>query len=176
MQRKLNDSMTEDRRDADDAISRIPMTRLWDASLGIFFKEFRVELEETEFDDIRPTHGCVFGFVRDKGMRLTRLATLAGMTKQSVGEVVDDLVKLGYAERIADPDDKRAKLICLTDRGRAAQTVGLEIFARVERRWMDRYGEEAWAVMRSFLEQVVRDQAPELVPELAFAEPAPTPA
>jgi DNA-binding MarR family transcriptional regulator len=153
---------------------RIPMTRLWDVSFDAFFKEFRVELEETEFDDIRPTHGCVFGFVRDEGMRLTQLATLAGMTKQSVGEVVDDLVELGYAERIPDPADKRAKLICLTDRGRAAQTVGFAIFARIERRWMDRYGEEPWALMRTFLEQVVLDQAPDLVPELAFAERAPT--
>ena len=168
--------MTKDPRDAADVTSRIPMTRLWDVSFDAFFKEFRVELEETEFADIRPTHGCVFGFVRDEGMRPTQLATLAGMTKQSVGEVVDDLVKLGYAERIPDPADKRAKLICLTDRGRDAQSVGFEIFARLERRWMDRYGEEPWALMRTFLEQVVLDQAPDLVPELAFAERAPTPA
>jgi DNA-binding MarR family transcriptional regulator len=168
--------MPKDPRDADDVTSRIPMTRLWDVSLDAFFEEFRGELEGTEFDDIRPTHGCVFGFVRDEGMRLTRLATLAGMTKQSVGEVVDDLVKLGYAERIPDPNDKRAKLICLTDRGRSAQSVGFEIFGRLERRWMDRYGEEPWAAMRSFLEQVVSDKAPDLVPELAFAEQAPAPA
>ena len=37
--------------------------------------EFRAELDETEFTDVRPTHGCVFRFVRDDGMRLTASPT-----------------------------------------------------------------------------------------------------
>ena len=87
------------------------------------------ELEEAGYADIRPTHGCVFRFVREDGMRLTELAALAGMTKQSVGELVDDLVDLGYVERIPDPEDRRAKLICLTERGSEAQGVGFGLFA-----------------------------------------------
>src|SRR5271167_389865 len=93
---------------------QIPLSGLLDIALEALMVEFRDELEATGYADIRPTHGCVFRFVREDGMRLTDLATLAGMTKQSVGEVVDDLADRGYVERIPDPDDRRAKLISLT--------------------------------------------------------------
>lgn len=34
-----------------------------------------------------------------------------------MGEIVDDLVQRGYAKRVPAPDDRRAKLIWLTERG-----------------------------------------------------------
>ena len=105
----------------DKPAARIPLPGLLDVAAEALLAEFRGELEEAGYDDIRPTHGCVFRFVREEGMRLTELASNAGMTKQSAGELVDDLVELGYVERIPDPADRRAKLICLTERGREAQ-------------------------------------------------------
>ena len=83
--------------------TRIPVTGLWDAALQAFLAQFRDELGDSAYSDIRPTHGCVFRFVREDGMRLTRLAELAGITKQSAGEIVDDLVERGYVERAPDP-------------------------------------------------------------------------
>lgn len=150
--------------------ARIPVTGLWDAALQAFLAEFRLQLADTEYFDIRPTHGCVFRFIRDDGMRLTRLAELASITKQSAGEIVDDLVARGYAERVPDPADRRAKLIRLTDRGRAAQAKGFELFGQTERRWIERFGAERWAAMRSLLEEIVAAEAPDAVPELARHE------
>ena len=129
--------------------------------------EFRSDLEEAGYDDIRPTHGCVFRFVRDDGMRLTDLAQLAGMTKQSVGELVDDLVDLGYVERIPDPEDRRAKLICLTERGIEAQRVGFGLLEDIESRWAKRFGTARVRQLRELLEQAVSEEAPDAVPELA---------
>jgi DNA-binding MarR family transcriptional regulator len=37
-----------------------------------------------------------------------------------MGELVDDLERLGYVERRADPGDGRAKLVMLTTKGEAA--------------------------------------------------------
>jgi DNA-binding MarR family transcriptional regulator len=150
---------------------RIPITGLWGAALQAFLVEFRAELGQTEFDDIRPTHGCVFRFIREgDGMRLTRLAELAGITKQSAGEIVDDLVKSGYVARIADPADKRAKLICLTEKGVGAQATGFGLFATIEKAWIERYGEERMTQMRDLLEEIVATEAPGSVPELQRAE------
>jgi DNA-binding MarR family transcriptional regulator len=149
---------------------RIPVTGLWDAALEAFLDEFRLQLADTEYADIRPTHGCAFRFLRDDGMRLTRLAELAGITKQSAGEIVDDLVTRGYVERVPDPADKRAKLICLTDRGREAQAKGFELFGDTERRWIERFGAERWTAMRALLEEIVAAEAPDAVPELARQE------
>jgi DNA-binding MarR family transcriptional regulator len=133
---------------------------LLDAAADSVLDEFRRELEGAGYADIRPTHGCVFRFVRDRGMRLTELAQLAGMTKQSVGELVDDLVDLGYVERIPDPEDRRAKLICLTDRGVEAQRVGFGLLAEIEDRWAERFGAGRVKQLRKLLEEAVGEDAP----------------
>jgi DNA-binding MarR family transcriptional regulator len=151
---------------------RIPLAGLLDAAQEAILAEFRRDLAASGYDDIRPTHGCVFRFVRADGMRLTELARLAGMTKQSVGELVDDLVRLGYVERTQDPLDGRAKLICLTDRGAEAQRVGFSLFAELEARWAERFGPRRFAQLRELLEEIVAAEAPAAVPELAHPEPA----
>jgi len=148
------------------------MPGLLDIASEAFFEEFRAELEQSEYGDIRPTHGCVFRFVQGEGLRLTDIAERAKLTKQSVGEIVDDLVERGYAQRIPDPDDRRAKLICLTERGESAQAHGRKLFAKVEKRWAERYGAERIAGLRELLEEIVAAEAPYAAPELARPEPA----
>ena len=155
-----------------DPTNWIPLPGLLDIASEALFAEFRTELERSEYGDIRPTHGCVFRFVQDKGLRLTDIAERAKLTKQSVGEIVDDLVERGYAKRIPDPDDRRAKLICLTERGEAAQAHGRKLFAKVEKRWAERYGAERIAALRELLQEIAAAEAPFAVPELAHAEPA----
>jgi len=150
----------------------IPLTGLLDIAFDAMIAEFRTELEKSEFMDIRPTHGCVFRFVKDGGgMRLTEIAERANMTKQSVGEIVDDLAARGYVKRVPDPNDRRAKLICLTERGEEAQAYGFRLFAEVEKRWAERYGAERIASLRETLEEITLVEAPYAVPELSHAEP-----
>lgn len=155
-----------------NAPAQIPLTGLLDLAFDAMIEEFRGELEQSEFRDVRPTHGCVFRYVKGPGLRLTDLAERANMTKQSVGEIVDDLAARGYVTRVPDPDDKRAKLICLTERGEEAQAFGLRLFAKVEKRWAERYGAERIAALRELLEEIAATEAPFAVPELAHAEPA----
>lgn len=150
----------------------IPLTGLLDIAFEALIEEFRVELEKSEFKDIRPTHGCVFRFVKGGGLRLTEIAERANMTKQSVGEIVDDLVARGYVMRVPDPADRRAKLICLTERGEEAQAYGFRLFAAVEERWAERHGADRIADLRGILEGIVAVEAPFAVPELSRPEPA----
>jgi DNA-binding MarR family transcriptional regulator len=149
--------------------NEIPLSGLLDIALEALLAEFRAELAANGYDDIRPTHGCVFRFVREDGMRLTDLASSAGITKQSAGELVDDLVALGYVERVPDPADRRAKLICLTERGREAQRVGYGLFGELERRWAERFGKERVEGLRELLEEIATEKAPSAVPELSKA-------
>lgn len=145
---------------------RLALPGLLDVVKEAILDEFRQDLAEAGYADIRPTHGCVFRFVREDGMRLTELATLAGVTKQSAGELVDDLVDLGYVERVPDPADRRAKLIRLTPRGEKVQAIGYGIFAELEKRWAERYGAERLEQLRQTLEEIAAREAPEAVPEL----------
>ncbi|HEX6153209.1 MAG TPA: MarR family winged helix-turn-helix transcriptional regulator [Solirubrobacterales bacterium] len=150
----------------------IPLPGLLDIVSEAFFAEFREELERSEFGDIRPTHGCVFRYVQGDGLRLTDIAERAKLTKQSVGEIVDDLVERGYAQRIPDPEDRRAKLICLTEKGERAQAHGRRLFDKVEKRWAQRYGDERIAGLRELMEEIAVDKAPFAVPEIAQPDPA----
>ncbi|MDQ2631476.1 MAG: MarR family winged helix-turn-helix transcriptional regulator [Actinomycetota bacterium] len=145
----------------------IPLPGLLDIVSETFFAEFREELEQSEFNDIRPTHGCVFRYVEGDGLRLTEIAERAKLTKQSVGEIVDDLVARDYVQRVPHPEDRRAKLICLTERGERAQAHGRRLFAKVEKRWAQLYGAERIAALRELLEEVAADKAPFAVPEIA---------
>jgi len=117
--------------------------------------ELHRRLHERGYAEIRPGHGCVFRFIDDDGTRLTELAERSGYTKQAVGEVVADLERLGYVERVPDPADRRAKTIVLTQRGHDALAAGRRIFYDIEQRWIDEFGEERIAQLRETAEMIV---------------------
>ncbi|HXF32555.1 MAG TPA: MarR family winged helix-turn-helix transcriptional regulator [Solirubrobacterales bacterium] len=153
--------------------SRIPLPALMELAVDAMWADFRSALLEAGITDIRPTHGCVFRFLHGDGMRLTDLAALAGLTKQSVGEIVDDLTALGYIERYPDPTDKRAKLLRLTVKGKTAQATGFSLFSKLEEEWSDAFGSDDIAVLRTLLERVALAKAPGAVPEIVRPDPAP---
>jgi Transcriptional regulators len=81
----------------------------------------------------RPAHSAVFAHIDvEGGTRLTTLATRANITPQAIGELVDDLERLGYVVRQPDPADRRAKRIVLTDRGRGCLTAAERTIGGIE--------------------------------------------
>lgn len=69
------------------------------------------------FPDIRPSHSLVFRHIAPEGSRLTDLAEVSGLTKQSMAYLVGYLEKRSYVKILTDPGDGRAKLVQLTKRG-----------------------------------------------------------
>jgi DNA-binding MarR family transcriptional regulator len=125
-------------------------------------EKLRGRIADAGHPEIREGHGCVFGFIDlDRGSRLTDLAAEAGLTKQAVGEAVTELERLGYVQRVPDPQDGRAKIIKLTDRGLDAVIKGRRIFAEIEREWAEQIGPE---LMASFREAATRIAALEGAP------------
>ena len=137
---------------------RIALIRLLDAGFDAFSEELARRLAQTPYNDIRATHGCVFGTIEPEGSRLTDLAERAHMTKQTVGEVATELERRGYLERAPDPSDGRAKIIRLTERGREAQALGREIIDEIEQEWAERFGAERVAALRDALEAITAEQ------------------
>ena len=142
----------------DDTTRRHPMIRLLDVAFGGFTAELQRRVADTPYSDIRVTHGCVFGNIDPDGSRLTDLAERAHMTKQSVGEVATELEQRGYLERVPDPNDGRAKIIRLTERGHAAQALGRQLIDEIERDWAERFGAERVALLRETLEAITAEQ------------------
>jgi DNA-binding MarR family transcriptional regulator len=117
--------------------------------------ELYERLHESGYGDIRPAHGCVFGYIeRTGGARLTALADRSGLTKQAVGEAAADLERLGYVERVPDPGDGRAKIIRLSERGLEAASAAEEIFEDIEGRFADEVGDERFAEFHDTLRRL----------------------
>ena len=89
------------------------------------------------FTDYRPTYQPVFQWCRPEGSRLTELAERVGVTKQSMGEIIDVLEQRGYVERVPDPTDGRAILIRRTQRGWEINRVAREVVEHVCRFMQD---------------------------------------
>jgi DNA-binding MarR family transcriptional regulator len=135
-----------------------PMIRLLQNGFDAFAEEMTRRVAETPYSDIRITHGCVFGNIEPDGSRLTDLAERAHMTKQSVGEVTTELERRGYLERVPDPSDGRAKIIRLTERGRAAQALGFQLIDEIEQEWAERFGADRVAALRDALEAITAER------------------
>jgi DNA-binding MarR family transcriptional regulator len=54
-----------------------------------------------------------------EGTRLTELALRASMSKQAMGELVDQCEALGLVIRVVDPKDRRARIVTFTPAGLA---------------------------------------------------------
>jgi DNA-binding MarR family transcriptional regulator len=135
--------------------ARRPIAALLNEVKVAAVRKLFVRLHEEGFEHVREGHGCVFGFIDiEHGSRLTELAERAGLTKQAVGEAATELERLGYAERIPDPTDRRAKIIKLTPSGLEACLTGRRIFAEIEREWAEELGEELIGGLREAAERI----------------------
>ncbi len=108
-------------------------------------------LAEAGFSDLTPAQARVFQRIAPAGSRLTDLAAQAGITKQSAGFLVDQLERAGYVERVPDPDDGRARLVRVSDRGARSVEASRAIVAGVEAEWTAHLGERRMAQLRDIL-------------------------
>jgi DNA-binding MarR family transcriptional regulator len=112
------------------------------------------------FSDLRPSHGNVLeplSYV--DGLRLGELAERAGMTAQSMGELVDDLERLGYVERRPDPADRRAKRVHLTRKGRVSRRAAAAAATRTEKELKEIVGTASYRHLRELLSRIVSANA-----------------
>ena len=79
------------------------------------------------YDDLNAAHVGLWRYPGLDGLRPSQLADQAGVTKQSVNDLLGLLERQGYLERIPDSADGRARVIRLTSKGRRLeQTIHAE--------------------------------------------------
>ncbi|WP_330182850.1 MarR family transcriptional regulator [Nocardia sp. NBC_01503] len=113
------------------------------------------EVAAAGFDDIRPSHGFAFVRMAPNGATVGEIAEHLGVTKQAASQLVEELVKKGYAERNPHPSDARARLITLTARGWAATRAADAAIARFTQHWGRALGAGAVVELRNMLARVV---------------------
>jgi DNA-binding MarR family transcriptional regulator len=103
------------------------------------------------YDDFTPAQARVFQRIAPEGSRLTDLAAQTGITKQSAGFLVDQLERAGYVARVPDPDDGRARLVRIAERGARSVEISSRIVAEVEAEWTAHLGEDRMNNLRQTL-------------------------
>lgn len=74
-------------------------------------------MSETGHSETRIAHVNLTRNLDIGGTRLTELARRAEMSKQAMGELVEQCAQMGLVERTDDPSDRRARLVTFTPAG-----------------------------------------------------------
>ncbi|MFF0270964.1 MarR family winged helix-turn-helix transcriptional regulator [Kribbella sp. NPDC004536] len=119
-----------------------------------FVRELREYVTGQGFDDQGRSDGFVLRTLHDGPTTITRLAERLEITKQGAGQIADDMERRGYVERLPDPSDARARLLHLTDRGRAALSAARRFHHSYERRLRKRLGDDAVDALRNVLTEM----------------------
>ena len=124
------------RRDGDPRPTRvITLLAMFRTATRLMVDELVARLHAAGYDDITPAQHLVFENIDPGGTRLTTLGQRAGITRQSITELVEALARNGYVDIKPDPSDRRAKLVVLTPAGRTLVRRAIKEIAAIESAW-----------------------------------------
>lgn len=114
--------------------------------------EIKAAQAEQGFDEIQPGHHTVLRHLGEDGARPSELAAKAGVSRQAVTKILDDLERRGLIAREPDPADGRGVIVRYTPRGLAALKVARTRMNQLERRYASHVGADRWRTVRDVLE------------------------
>src|SRR6202045_4933070 len=82
------------------------------------------------------------------------LADAIGADKTRIIATLDELQERGYIQRRPDPDDRRVRLLALTESGRAVKNAAQAAIQRGEERWLGRLSANDRRVFLRILRQL----------------------
>jgi DNA-binding MarR family transcriptional regulator len=107
--------------------------------------------------EVTRAHSAVLANIDiEGGTRATVLAERAGVTKQAIGQVIDDLERRGFVTRTEDPDDRRARLIKLRASGRRVIASARDVIQAIEARVLEDVGPEDVAAAQRALASLAK--------------------
>jgi DNA-binding MarR family transcriptional regulator len=84
------------------------------------------------------------------------LAAAIGADKTRIIGTLDDLQDDGYIERSPDPDDRRVRLLAITDAGRRVKRAVQDEIQRGEERWLGELSADERRIFLRVLERLTR--------------------
>jgi DNA-binding MarR family transcriptional regulator len=110
-----------------------------------------------QFPELRGSHRRILQMIPPGGIRITDLAALAGMTKQSLGEFIDGLERSGFVVSRRHEADARVRIVSRTQSGDAATAETQAAIASVEQQWRAELGADRYDAMFAALRDLGRD-------------------
>ena len=114
-------------------------------------------LNEQGFNELRSTHTALLSNLALEGASLTVVARNAGMTKQALGRLADDLVRLGYITKTPDKTDRRAVHLTFTDKGLDLMHKSFAVMNEIENRCANRIGLEGYRKLLASLSKIAKE-------------------
>ena len=139
---------------------RVPLIRIVDLANRAMQTDMVVTARSLGWTGVTYAHNAVFSTLQVEGSRASDMAAAAGITRQSMGEIIRGLVALGLVEMQADPDDKRAKVVAYTPQGVECARQGFQHIVDLEKRFSEEFGED-YETARRVLSRVVEILAEE---------------
>jgi DNA-binding MarR family transcriptional regulator len=107
------------------------------------------------YPDVTPAQFALLRYPGVDGMRPSDAAELAGISKQTVNDLLGELERGGYLERKPHPEDGRGRIVRLTSRGKRLQRAAVRIGHEVEAAWAAEVGPERIASLKETLAEMV---------------------
>jgi DNA-binding MarR family transcriptional regulator len=86
------------------------------------------------------------------------LAEAIGADKTRIIRTLDELQGRGHIERHPDPEDRRVRLLAITDSGRVVMAAAQADIQKGEERWLGELGAEERRVFLKVLRRLTRDE------------------
>jgi len=134
--------------------ARLPAGALLRRPAVLVRHEIMAGLREAGFHDVLPAHLGVFQYPGPEGQRPGMLAQRTHASKQAMNHLLHQLEDGGYIWREAHPDDRRTRVVRLTERGRAAAAVIDQATAQVDQAWCEALGEDVYAALSQALQRL----------------------
>jgi len=136
--------MTVDKLDSNklEYLYRSNVARKLDNVSEEFHRRLRDKLLERGYAGLKLSFHTVLSNMVFTGTRLVDIAEINGMTKQTIGQIANEIEELGYIQRIPDPHDGRAKNLVFTERGEQLIHDSIAMVGEVEAEFAHMIGEE----------------------------------
>src|SRR5215211_8345148 len=115
---------------------------------------------EAGYTDLSRAHVFLLRWPPFDGLRPSEIATRNQLSRQAINDLLSDLEKGGYLERIPDPTDGRARIVRFTERGWDLTQVIRDMSFTTEREWARAIGEARFAEFRDTLRELVAYASP----------------
>jgi DNA-binding MarR family transcriptional regulator len=107
------------------------------------------------YPDVTRAQFALLRFPGVDGMRPSEAAELAGLSKQSVNDLLGELERAGYLVREPHPTDGRGRIVRLSAQGRRLQRTAHQISRDLEAGWDAQIGEKRIKLLKRTLEDMI---------------------
>jgi DNA-binding MarR family transcriptional regulator len=134
--------------------------RLLQLALRDFQARCAEKLHARGYTQLSATHLTILSYIDPAGTRIVTLAERAGMTKQSMGDLIRELEAQGYVERSPDPVDKRAVIIKMVQTNTTFLADAYNIIAEIQSEYTATLGSGS-EQLRSLLKALLNRNSPD---------------